>query len=150
MVPPEIVSRKKQPFRAPNALCFVAHDAPAYIQDVLSETALLEANVFDPRAVASLLSKCQANAGDSDLSNSDNMALVGVLSTQLLHRHFIASRSDVHRTVELCVMSTTFTSLRFLSDAWSDTANARLPYPLCLRTRREGSACVRQATCHLL
>jgi asparagine synthase (glutamine-hydrolysing) len=103
IVPSEIVARKKQPYRAPNAFCFVAHDAPAYIEEALSETALREANVFDPRSVASLLSKCRANAGGGDLSNSDNMALVGVLSTQLLHQQFVASRPNVGGTVELRV-----------------------------------------------
>jgi len=103
IVPPEVVARKKQPYRAPNALCFVADDAPAYVQEALSETAVREANVFDPKSVARLLSKCQARTGDGDLSNSDNMALVGVLSTQLLHQQFIASRPNGARLVELSV-----------------------------------------------
>ncbi|TIT47199.1 MAG: asparagine synthase (glutamine-hydrolyzing), partial [Mesorhizobium sp.] len=38
IVPSEIVARKKQPYRAPNALCFVADDAPAYVREALSET----------------------------------------------------------------------------------------------------------------
>ncbi|UVK49470.1 asparagine synthase (glutamine-hydrolyzing) (plasmid) [Mesorhizobium sp. AR07] len=103
IVPSEIVTRKKQPFRAPNALCFVADDAPAYIREALSETALREANVFDPKSVARLLGKCQARTGDGDLSNADNMALVGVLSTQLLHQQFVASRPSGARPVELSV-----------------------------------------------
>jgi asparagine synthase (glutamine-hydrolysing) len=39
-----------------------------------------------------LAAKCQAKTGDGDMSNSDNMALVGVLSTQLLHQQFVAAR----------------------------------------------------------
>ncbi|WP_352127994.1 asparagine synthase (glutamine-hydrolyzing) [Mesorhizobium sp. dw_380] len=92
IVPPQVVARKKQPYRAPNALSFVGQDAPAYIREVLSETALRAANVFDPKSVAILLGKCRSQAGDGDLSNADNMALVGVLSTQLLHQQFIANR----------------------------------------------------------
>jgi asparagine synthase (glutamine-hydrolysing) len=42
------------------------------------------AGVFDPGAVDKLWQKCQAGTG-RPLSNTDNMALVGVLSTQLLH-----------------------------------------------------------------
>jgi asparagine synthase (glutamine-hydrolysing) len=105
VVPPDIIARKKQPFRAPNALCFVARDAPAYIAEVLSEPALREANVFDPGAVARLLSKCraQAAAGDGDVSNSDNMALVGVISTQLLHQQFVATCPGGLPTLELTV-----------------------------------------------
>jgi len=103
IVPPEIVARKKQPYRAPNALCFIADDAPGYIREALSETAVLEANVFDPKSVAGLLGKCQARTIDGDLSNSDNMALVGVLSTQLLHQQFIANRPCGLRRIELSV-----------------------------------------------
>jgi asparagine synthase (glutamine-hydrolysing) len=91
-VPPEIVARKKQPYRAPSALCFAGSRAPAYVGEALSEKAVRDANVFDPKSVAGLLEKCRANASGGDLSNSDNMALVGVLSTQLLHQQFVASR----------------------------------------------------------
>jgi asparagine synthase (glutamine-hydrolysing) len=103
ILPPEVVARKKQPYRAPNALCFIADDAPAYVREALSETAVREANVFDPKSVARLLGKCQARTIDGDLSNSDNMALVGVLSTQLLHQQFIATRPGTTRKIELSV-----------------------------------------------
>lgn len=96
LVPPEIVARKKQPYRAPNALCFFGADAPDYVADLLSDTSLRDAGLFDPAPVARLLAKCRAHAdkGDGDLSNSDNMALVGVLSTQLLHHLFVAGRPE--------------------------------------------------------
>ena len=99
LVPPEIVARKKQPYRAPNALCFFGAGAPEHVGDMLSEAALRDANVFDPAAVMHLVSKCRKHAedGGGDLSNSDNMALVGVLSTQLLHHQFVASRPDAAR-----------------------------------------------------
>nr|WP_293425128.1 asparagine synthase (glutamine-hydrolyzing) [Phreatobacter sp.] len=99
LVPPEIVARKKQPYRAPNALCFFGAGAPDYVGDMLSEAALRDANVFDPAAVMRLVSKCRKHQkdGGGDLSNSDNMALVGVLSTQLLHHQFVASRPDAAR-----------------------------------------------------
>jgi asparagine synthase (glutamine-hydrolysing) len=105
LVPSEIVGRKKQPFRAPNALCFVAGDAPDYVAEALSDSAVREAGIFEPGAVAHLLRKCraQASAVTGDLSNSDNMALVGVLSTQLLHQQFVASRPEGARVFELHV-----------------------------------------------
>jgi asparagine synthase (glutamine-hydrolysing) len=90
VVPHEIIARKKQPYRAPDALSFVARNAPAYIDEALSESAVRDANVFDPHAVSQLLRKCRARGSDGQFSNTDNMALVGVLSTQLLHRQFIA------------------------------------------------------------
>ncbi|MBU0621594.1 MAG: asparagine synthase (glutamine-hydrolyzing) [Gammaproteobacteria bacterium] len=101
VVPHEIISRKKQPYRAPDALSFVTDDAPEYIDEVLSESALSEANVFDPQAVVQLLRKCRARGKDGQFSNTDNMALVGVLSTQLLHRQFIASRPQGSDSIEV-------------------------------------------------
>jgi asparagine synthase (glutamine-hydrolysing) len=103
IIPPEITARRKQPYRAPNALCFTAHDAPDYVEEALSENAVREANVFDTKPVAGLLAKCRANAGGGDFSNSDNMALVGVLSTQLLHQQFITNRPDPGRAGLLSV-----------------------------------------------
>jgi len=101
IVPREILARKKQPYRAPDALSFVAMGAPDYIDEVLSESALRDANVFDPQAAMQLLRKCRARGSEGQFSNTDNMALVGVLSTQLLHRHFIAGRTDGSRAIEL-------------------------------------------------
>ncbi len=101
VVPREIIARKKQPYRAPDALSFVAGNAPDYIDEVLSESALRDANVFEPQAVVQLLRKCRARGSEGQFSNTDNMALVGVLSTQLLHRQFIASRPEGSRAIEL-------------------------------------------------
>jgi asparagine synthase (glutamine-hydrolysing) len=103
ILPPQVVARKKQPYRAPNALSFFAADAPAYIADALSETALRAAGVFDPQSVAGLVGKCRARAAEGDMSNSDNMALVGVLSTQLLHQQFVASRPAAATGLELSI-----------------------------------------------
>lgn len=100
IVPREIIARKKQPYRAPDALSFVARNAPDYIDAVLSESALRDANIFDPQAVVQLMRKCRTR-GDGQFSNTDNMALVGVLSTQLLHQQFIANRPDGSRAVEI-------------------------------------------------
>jgi asparagine synthase (glutamine-hydrolysing) len=100
-VPREIIERKKQPYRAPDALSFVAANAPDYIDEVLSETAVCDANVFDPQAVVQLLRKCRTRGSEGQFSNTDNMALVGVLSTQLLHHQFIANRPDGSRTIEV-------------------------------------------------
>jgi len=103
IVPREILARKKQPYRAPDALSFVAKGAPDYIDEVLSESALRDANVFDPQAVTQLLRKCRARGSDGQFSNTDNMALVGALSTQLLYRQFITGRPDGSRSITLRV-----------------------------------------------
>jgi len=86
LVPPAILARKKQPYRAPDALAFT--DGCGWAEEALSERAVREAGAFDPSMVARLWSKCQAQR-EGQLSNADNMALVGVLSTQLLWESFV-------------------------------------------------------------
>lgn len=85
LVAPSILARPKQPYRAPDALAFTA--AP-WVPDLLAEASVAQAGVFEPRAVAQLWGKCRQ--ADQAISNADNMALVGVISTQLLHRELIA------------------------------------------------------------
>jgi asparagine synthase (glutamine-hydrolysing) len=89
LVPAEVLERKKQPYRAPDALSFVGKDAPDWMRDVLGEEAVKDAGVFEPRAVAQLFAKCERRAESGQYSNADNMALVGVVSTQLLSQELV-------------------------------------------------------------
>jgi asparagine synthase (glutamine-hydrolysing) len=91
LVPTEIVRRKKQPYRAPDAPSFVG---AAYAEELLSERAVADAGVFDPTAVAQLWAKCRRRGAEAQFSNSDNMAVVGVFSTQLLHDRLVRRRFD--------------------------------------------------------
>jgi asparagine synthase (glutamine-hydrolysing) len=88
LVPREIIARKKQPYRAPDALSFVSPGAAAAVDELLSEAAVAAAGVLDPGAVQRIWRKCQASAGRA-LSNTDNMALVFAISTQLLCRELL-------------------------------------------------------------
>ena len=92
LVPPSILVRKKQPYRAPDALSFAADEAREWIADVASPAALAEAGIFNPAAAAALIDKCRTRAAEGQFSNTDNMGVVGVLSTQLLHDQFIRRR----------------------------------------------------------
>jgi asparagine synthase (glutamine-hydrolysing) len=92
LVPPEIVRRKKQPYRAPDALSFVGQEARDWVADVVSKRALKEAGVFSPPLAAQLLEKCLTRADAWQFSNADNMAVVGIFSTQLLHDQFVKHR----------------------------------------------------------
>jgi asparagine synthase (glutamine-hydrolysing) len=103
LVPPEIVERTKQPYRAPDALSFVGADRPEYVDALLSAEAVAGGGVFEPRAVAQLWSKCKARGAQGQFSNADNMALVGVLTTQLLHEHFVRNRPDATAGIALTV-----------------------------------------------
>jgi len=97
LVPDGILRRKKQPYRAPDALSFVTPGGPDWICEVMGERALREAGVFEPVAVGRLWQKCLSSGGAAQFSNMDNMAVVGVLSVQLLHRMFIAARPPDER-----------------------------------------------------
>jgi asparagine synthase (glutamine-hydrolysing) len=88
LVPQAIIRRPKQPYRAPDALSFTAPTRPEWVDEVLAESSVREVGVFDPGAVSTLWAKCRERQ-TAPLSNADNMALVGVLSTQLLHRQLI-------------------------------------------------------------
>ena len=92
LVPSEILLRPKQPYRAPDAASFLGGAAPDYVDDVLAPARIAEAGVFDPSGVAALLAKCRAAQEPATLSNADNMAFVGVLSTQLLWEQFVRTR----------------------------------------------------------
>lgn len=93
IVPPEILDRPKQPYRAPDAPSFFGSGAPGYVDDVLAPARLAEAGVFEPQAIAGLVAKCRAAEAKGALSNADNMAFVGVLSTQLLWEQLVRARS---------------------------------------------------------
>jgi asparagine synthase (glutamine-hydrolysing) len=94
LVPPSILGRKKQPYRAPDALSFAEPEASDWIEEVASARALSEAGVFDPAGSRRLLDKCQSRAAAGQFSNADNMAVVGILSAQLVHHHFIRTRPE--------------------------------------------------------
>jgi asparagine synthase (glutamine-hydrolysing) len=86
LVPAEIWQRPKQPYRAPIQRSFFYQGAPEYVQDLLSERALRASAMFAPAAVARLKAKAEASPR---LSEVDSMALVGILSAQLLYHHFV-------------------------------------------------------------
>jgi asparagine synthase (glutamine-hydrolysing) len=98
LVPDAVLRRKKQAYRAPDALCFVGRGRPGWVDDALEPRAVAEAGVFDGRAVAALWARCRDGDDGRGFSNADNMALVGVLSTQLLWQTFVA-RPAPGRTV---------------------------------------------------
>jgi len=86
VVPASILSRRKQPYRAPDGRCFFEKGAPEYVKEMLSPCAIQKAGVFDPSAVSVLVNKF--NNGKAS-SVRDDMALVGILSTQLLATEFL-------------------------------------------------------------
>ncbi|MCG3145760.1 MAG: Asparagine synthetase [glutamine-hydrolyzing] 1 [Gammaproteobacteria bacterium] len=89
-LPPGILQRHKQPYRAPDIPAFFAARPLDYVEDMLGEQTIRQYGYFDHNKVRFLLNK--ARRGRS-MAYKDNMALVGILSTQLWHYHFIESFS---------------------------------------------------------
>jgi len=86
-LPGKIVKRYKQPFRAPDIPAFFhGKTVPAYVSELLSEDCLRRYGYFDEKRVGYLLRKI--NHG-KNLGYADNMALVGILSTQVWHHLFV-------------------------------------------------------------
>ena len=82
LLPDEIWKRPKKPYRAPIHRSFFHKRSPAYVAELLSEGALRESGFFNPAAVAKLVTKITSN---QPVGETDDMALAGILSTQLLH-----------------------------------------------------------------
>lgn len=88
LVPSAILQRKKQPYRAPDGACFFG-DSNGYAAEMLSEKKIRNTGVFDPKAVEALARKFREGR---PTSTRDNMALVAVLSTQILMEDFLDGR----------------------------------------------------------
>ena len=67
-VPPEILERPKQPFRAPDALSFADDAAREWVDAVASREAVTAAGIFNPQATEQLMAKCRARAASAPRS----------------------------------------------------------------------------------
>lgn len=85
-LPEEVWRRPKRPYRAPIHTSFFGEGAPEYVAELLEARALRESGLFAPDTVEQLVRK--ATSGRS-LSEVEDMALAGILSTQLLYKHFV-------------------------------------------------------------
>ena len=92
LVPEAIRKRSKQPYRAPEAKSFFNGGAQEYVQAALSPERIRSHGIFQPAAVDRLVEKVRRGQA---IGIKDNMALVGVLSTQLALDQFIDHFGEV-------------------------------------------------------
>jgi asparagine synthase (glutamine-hydrolysing) len=85
ILPDSVVHRSKQPYRAPISKCF-ANDNMA--SSMLADEILKKYGYFDHDNVKKLLNKFKSSDWEN-ISERDDMTLVGIVSMQLLHHHFI-------------------------------------------------------------
>jgi asparagine synthase (glutamine-hydrolysing) len=86
LVPKRIAQRSKYPVRAPAGECFFGARTPEYVEHLLSPERLRDADIFNPLAVQKLVEKFRQGRA---IGTKDGMALVGILSTQLLVSQFL-------------------------------------------------------------
>ena len=87
LVPAEIWRRKKQPYRAPIHPSFFNERTPEYVRENLAPKQIEATGLFDPVAVTQLVNKIERGL---PIRETDDMALAGIISTQLVHRQFVA------------------------------------------------------------
>lgn len=90
-IPDSIVRRPKQPYRAPISSVFLSKDKPDYVNEMLSESMIRKAGVFNAESVIGLLEKTQKSAAASEM---ENMVLTSVISTHLLYHQFIEDQNQ--------------------------------------------------------
>jgi asparagine synthase (glutamine-hydrolysing) len=88
LLPAEIAGRLKRPYRAPIHRSFFGEAAQAWVKDVLSPEALKESGLFHAAAVQQLAHKIERGQA---VGETDDMALAGILSAQLVYRQFVAA-----------------------------------------------------------
>jgi asparagine synthase (glutamine-hydrolysing) len=87
-LPKQIWQRRKRPYRAPIHRSFFNEATPDYVRDLLSESSVIASGVFNPMAVRQLVAKLEQGKA---VGETDDMALVGVLSTLLVQRRFVSN-----------------------------------------------------------
>ena len=88
VVPESVRNRAKQPYRAPIKESFWTDESGSYVHELLSESAINKTGYFDAKKVSFLKKKFTRDS--TQVANEvQNMALVGILSTQVLHQQFV-------------------------------------------------------------
>lgn len=95
LLPEEIWKRKKRPYRAPIKASFFSNPQPEYLNDLLSEKSIIKSGIFNPLAVKKLVMKA---SNEAQLSEIEEMAIVGIISTQILDDQFIQKNHPLIQT----------------------------------------------------
>ena len=86
LLPVTITKRTKQPYMAPDSKSFFNSGTLDYVEEMFSDSALKRCGCFDIKKTKKIFEKCRKGLA---IGFKDNMAFVGILSTQLLYNLFI-------------------------------------------------------------
>jgi len=100
-LPESILKRSKQAYRAPISNSFFSENSPGYIDELLSKSSISSYNIFDAKAISKLLTKKSSGA---EFSETENMSIAAILSTQLLVGLFINKKlkPDLKQNLKNC------------------------------------------------
>lgn len=85
VVPPAVVQRTKQPYRAPDVAAFFGKSGTAWADELLSTAEVSRTGWFRGESVAGLVRRCR---GGQATGFRENQALVAILSTQAWHTQY--------------------------------------------------------------
>jgi asparagine synthase (glutamine-hydrolysing) len=94
-LPEQVVNRPKQAYRAPVASSLTSSKAPEYLGHALSPDMLNKYGIFNPATVEKLLGKMGEG---KTVTENDNMAVAGILSTQILMDMYISGNNPYRET----------------------------------------------------
>ncbi len=89
-LPEKVVARPKQAYRAPVASSLMSGHAPEYFRDMLSASQLKKYGLFSSDTVEKLVAKMKSGKSITEI---DNMAVAGILSTQILMDLFVSDNN---------------------------------------------------------
>ncbi len=92
LLPDSIIHRNKQPYRAPIYQCLKKNNN-SIAEHILKENVINEYGYFDSNTVKRLIKKTEKSE-EIQLSAREDMAVVGIISLQLLHHHYIANKTQ--------------------------------------------------------
>ena len=90
-IPASIIQRSKQAYRAPIASVFFSEDLPDYTKEMISRETLRETGIFNPESVQALIDKYRRSG---QATETENMAIATIMSTQMLYRQFIEGKNE--------------------------------------------------------
>jgi asparagine synthase (glutamine-hydrolysing) len=88
VLPGRICRRPKQPYRAPIVEPFLDHEQDDYVEALLSERGLRQAGLFNEKKVSGLIRRIR-NTDSKRIGEPQQMAFIGILTTQLLQHRFV-------------------------------------------------------------
>jgi len=92
-LPQAVLDRPKQPYRAPDATCFLGDAPPDYVESVLSAAELAKMPFLDAATASKLVAKLRRSAAAA-ISPRENQAFMLLLSLSLLNAAFVERSRD--------------------------------------------------------